>query len=218
MTARCSSRPAILVSNGTPAPTSFRMAARSPFYAVIRQSGTPTYSSGSPGSELPRHWHTSAERMVLVSGELHLTFDSQKTEIARSGTYIYAPPELPHEGRCGTGDPCILFIAFEEPIDATASGSISHEISTLALSHTSHLVAQAFRPAPWCAGGPKSLRDGRNAVESRGGRRGSQGTTTTTQRRNSMPLCTDVHRKVDGLTLEAVAGIRRTSKYRTSTA
>jgi quercetin dioxygenase-like cupin family protein len=71
-----------------------------------------------PGTELPRHWHTSAERMVLVSGELHLMFDGQETEIARPGTYIYGPAKLPHEGRCAAGDPCILFIAFEEPVDA----------------------------------------------------------------------------------------------------
>jgi quercetin dioxygenase-like cupin family protein len=71
-----------------------------------------------PDTELPHHWHTSAERMVLVSGELHLTFDGQQTEIARPGTYIYGPAKLPHEGRCAAGDPCVLFIAFEEPVDA----------------------------------------------------------------------------------------------------
>jgi quercetin dioxygenase-like cupin family protein len=71
-----------------------------------------------PESVLPRHWHTSAERMVLVSGELHLTFDGPPTEVARPGTYIYGGAGLPHEGRCAAGDPCILFIAFEEPIDA----------------------------------------------------------------------------------------------------
>ena len=28
-------------------------------------------------SVIPRHWHTSAERMVLISGELHVTYDGQ---------------------------------------------------------------------------------------------------------------------------------------------
>lgn len=38
-----------------------------------------------PGkSTLPLHWHSSAERMVLVAGELHVTYDSQKTEDGRS--------------------------------------------------------------------------------------------------------------------------------------
>lgn len=69
-------------------------------------------------SDIPRHWHTSAERMILVSGELHLTYDDQETEVLRPGTYAYGPAKLPHKGFCAEGDPCILFIAFELPVDA----------------------------------------------------------------------------------------------------
>lgn len=69
-------------------------------------------------SVIPRHWHTSAERMILVSGELHLTYDGQETEIIKPGNYAYGPAKLPHKGLCTEGDPCILFIAFESPIDA----------------------------------------------------------------------------------------------------
>lgn len=71
-----------------------------------------------PKSVLPRHWHTSAERMILVSGELHLTFDDQETAVLRPGTYAYGPAKLPHKGLCAAGDPCVLFIAFEAPVDA----------------------------------------------------------------------------------------------------
>jgi len=70
------------------------------------------------GASLPRHTHTSAERMVLVSGELHVTYDGQDTVVLRPGTYAYGPAQLPHEGSCATGDPCVLFIAFEQPVDA----------------------------------------------------------------------------------------------------
>jgi quercetin dioxygenase-like cupin family protein len=71
-----------------------------------------------PKSVLPRHWHTSAERMVLLSGELHLTFDGQETAVLSPGTYAYGPAKLPHKGFCAAGDPCVLFIAFEQPVDA----------------------------------------------------------------------------------------------------
>jgi quercetin dioxygenase-like cupin family protein len=71
-----------------------------------------------PKSVLPRHWHTSGERMILVSGELHLTFDGQETAVLRPGTYAYGPAKLPHKGLCAAGDPCVLFIAFEAPVDA----------------------------------------------------------------------------------------------------
>ncbi len=70
------------------------------------------------GSELPKHWHTSAERMILVSGTLHLDFEGQPSRAIEPGTYIYGPAELPHSGHCDAGDPCILFIAFEQPVDA----------------------------------------------------------------------------------------------------
>ncbi|MCC5862048.1 MAG: cupin domain-containing protein [Gammaproteobacteria bacterium] len=71
------------------------------------------------GADLPHHWHTSAERMILVSGELHLTYDGQDTHVMRPGSYAYGPARLAHEGHCAEGpDPCILFIAFEQPVDA----------------------------------------------------------------------------------------------------
>jgi quercetin dioxygenase-like cupin family protein len=70
------------------------------------------------GSTIPLHWHTSAERMVLVAGELHVTYDGQKTAILRPGTYGYGPAKRPHDGFCASSDPCVLFIAFESPLDA----------------------------------------------------------------------------------------------------
>jgi quercetin dioxygenase-like cupin family protein len=75
-----------------------------------------------PDSKIPRHWHTSAERMILVSGEMHLTYDGQSTQVIEPGTYIYGPAKLPHEGSCASGDPCVLFIAFEQPVDAIPFG------------------------------------------------------------------------------------------------
>ncbi|HZH07881.1 MAG TPA: cupin domain-containing protein [Lautropia sp.] len=67
---------------------------------------------------LPRHWHTSAERMVLVAGELHVRYDGQSMAVLKPGTYAYGPAKLPHEGFCASDVPCILFIAFESPLDA----------------------------------------------------------------------------------------------------
>jgi quercetin dioxygenase-like cupin family protein len=74
------------------------------------------------GAEIPHHYHTSAERMTLVSGELSLTYDGQETQVMRPGNYAFGPAELPHKGRCAEGDPCILFIAFESPVEAIPTG------------------------------------------------------------------------------------------------
>ena len=69
---------------------------------------------------ITRHWHTSAERMVLVAGELHVTYDGYPTAVLTPGSYAYGPPRLPHAAACGAAGPCILFIAFEAPVDAVA--------------------------------------------------------------------------------------------------
>ena len=69
--------------------------------------------------DLPAHWHTSPERMVLVSGELHVTYDGQEPVILRPGMYAYGPAKAVHRGRCASSEPCVLFIAFEGPVDAT---------------------------------------------------------------------------------------------------
>ena len=51
-------------------------------------------------SVIPRHWHTSPERIVLVSGELHVTYDGHKTAVLKPGTYAYGPAKLPHIAEC----------------------------------------------------------------------------------------------------------------------
>lgn len=71
-------------------------------------------------TDIPNHWHTSAERMVLVSGEMDVTYEGEETRTLKSGSYAYGPAEKPHTARCGDAGPCVLFIAFEEPLDAFA--------------------------------------------------------------------------------------------------
>ena len=70
------------------------------------------------GTTAPRHWHASAERMVLITGELDIGYDDQDPVVMELGTYAYGPSELPHDASCVSDDDCILFIAFEEPVDA----------------------------------------------------------------------------------------------------
>jgi quercetin dioxygenase-like cupin family protein len=72
------------------------------------------------GATLPVHWHTSAERMVLIAGELQVTFAGQPPAVLKPGTYAYGPAKRAHGGACVSAMPCILFIAFEAPVDAIA--------------------------------------------------------------------------------------------------
>lgn len=72
------------------------------------------------GSTAPLHWHTSAERMVLVEGEMEVAYEGQDPVVLKSGTYAYGPSRAPHDATCTSSVDCVLFIAFNEPVDAHA--------------------------------------------------------------------------------------------------
>ena len=70
------------------------------------------------GTVLHNHRHSSAERMVLVSGKLRVAYAGSAPSILLAGHYAYGPAGAPHEARCLSKTPCTLFIAFEGPVDA----------------------------------------------------------------------------------------------------
>jgi len=70
------------------------------------------------GYVIPAHSHTSAERMVLVSGQLDVTYEGHPTVSLRPGDYAYGPALLPHVARCNSAEACTLFIAFNSAVDA----------------------------------------------------------------------------------------------------
>jgi quercetin dioxygenase-like cupin family protein len=70
------------------------------------------------GYELPRHRHSSAERMILLEGRLRVKYDGTEGVELTTATYAYGPAGLPHEAKCVSRSRCILFIAFEGAVDA----------------------------------------------------------------------------------------------------
>jgi len=84
------------------------------------QANADVFLKVPPNFTIPDHWHTSAERMVLVSGELHVTYEGQPTAVLKPGMYAYGPARLAHRAVCESAAPCVLFIAFEAPVDAVA--------------------------------------------------------------------------------------------------
>jgi quercetin dioxygenase-like cupin family protein len=79
-----------------------------------------------PGYAIPRHWHTSAERMTLVAGRLRVTYDGHPAATLEQGTYAYGPAGAPHTGECLSDGPCVLFIAFEGPVDVQTEPAAPH--------------------------------------------------------------------------------------------
>jgi mannose-6-phosphate isomerase-like protein (cupin superfamily) len=72
------------------------------------------------GYEFPAHSHTSAERMILVSGEMNVKYQGAPEATLTAGAYAYGPAGLPHRAACVGQATCVLFIAFVGPVDAAA--------------------------------------------------------------------------------------------------
>lgn len=75
----------------------------------------------APGQALPDHRHTSAERMMLAAGRLTVKYHGADETTLRPGTYAYGPAGLAHRAACVSDEPCVLFIAFDGPVDAMAA-------------------------------------------------------------------------------------------------
>lgn len=72
------------------------------------------------GYVIPGHRHTSAERMILVSGQLEVKYQGAAPATLNPGNYAYGPAGLPHRATCVGTAQCHLFVAFEGPVDVTA--------------------------------------------------------------------------------------------------
>lgn len=69
------------------------------------------------GYAIPPHRHSSAERMMLVSGQMEVKYQGAAAATLNPGNYAYGPANLPHRATCIGVMPCTLFVAFEGPVD-----------------------------------------------------------------------------------------------------
>ena len=68
-----------------------------------------------PKTVAVKHFHNSAERMILVAGELEVQYDGEDPVVLKSGHYAYGPAKKPHKAKCLSAEPCVLFVAMNEP-------------------------------------------------------------------------------------------------------
>lgn len=71
-----------------------------------------------PNTEVINHTHNSAERMILISGELEVQYEGENSKVLKPGTYAYGPANKPHRAKCLDSGPCVLFIALVDPFNA----------------------------------------------------------------------------------------------------
>ena len=72
------------------------------------------------GYGIPPHRHSSAERMILVSGQLEVKYQGAAPATLNPGNYAYGPANAPHRATCVGTTQCHLFVAFEGPVDVFA--------------------------------------------------------------------------------------------------
>jgi quercetin dioxygenase-like cupin family protein len=92
--------------------------------AVLRgdptKPGVDAFFQVPGGYTIAPHSHTSAERMVLITGELEVAYQGRSPIVLQAGQYAYGPAKVPHGAKCRSQDACTLFIAFDLPVDAIA--------------------------------------------------------------------------------------------------
>ncbi len=101
-----------------PAPEFFPGCSFTILHGDITKPNLDFFFKVEPNTEIINHTHNSAERMVLISGEMEVQYEGEKPQILKAGTYAYGPANKPHRAKCLNEGQCVLFIAMIDPFDA----------------------------------------------------------------------------------------------------
>ena len=82
------------------------------------------YLRAPAGTDLKKHWHTSAEHVVLLRGKFSVTFEDGRKASVDQGAYTLIPGGMPHAARCEGPEDCLYFIGFEKPVDAVPAAMV----------------------------------------------------------------------------------------------
>lgn len=101
-----------------PAPDFFPGCSFTILHGDITKPNLDFFFKFEPNTDIIYHTHNSAERMVLISGEMEVQYEGEKPQILKAGTYAYGPANKPHRAKCLNNGQCVLFIAMIDPFDA----------------------------------------------------------------------------------------------------
>ena len=101
-----------------PAPEFFPGCSFTILHGDITEPNLDFFFKVEPNTEIINHTHKSAERMILISGEMEVLYEGEAAQILKAGTYAYGPANKPHRAKCLDNGPCVLFIAMVDPFDA----------------------------------------------------------------------------------------------------
>ncbi len=69
-------------------------------------------------ADIPFHTHTSTERMIMIEGEFETTYVGQDSVTLKKGDYAFGPAGLAHDGYCASEKECIMYVGYDNPLDA----------------------------------------------------------------------------------------------------
>lgn len=69
------------------------------------------------GTVIPRHTHSNAADVVVVSGVLYNYRPGDRRREYGPGSYLSEPPNIQHTTRCGTGAECLVYLTHREALD-----------------------------------------------------------------------------------------------------
>ncbi len=101
-----------------PAPPFFPGCSFTVLHGDLKSPNLDFFFKVEPNTEVVKHTHKSPERMILISGELEVTYEGEKPTVLKAGSYAYGPASKPHKAKCLNSGPCVLFVAMVEPFDA----------------------------------------------------------------------------------------------------
>ena len=69
------------------------------------------------GVIFPKHWHTSAEHVVVLQGRLSMNLENGERYSVGPGAFLYNPGGMIHWGDCAPGAACVYYVYDDQPYD-----------------------------------------------------------------------------------------------------
>ena len=89
------------------------------------ESGDPDHGPSTfllvatPGCEVPPHFHSAGEQLIVVRGEVRAGMDGMRTTALKAGGFAEMPGRVTHWFSCSSRSPCAMFVVFDKAYDIT---------------------------------------------------------------------------------------------------
>ena len=82
------------------------------------KGGSIIFAQVKSGCDIPWHWHTPAENLMIVSGDAQVQMKDAVPAVLHAGGYIVMPPHHVHHFRCVSRKAdCVFYVYADGPFD-----------------------------------------------------------------------------------------------------